>query len=151
MRLKNRRLEELDLPKSSINPLDNTFERQRIWWSDLLLPGEMVLKGKTFIDCDLVGPAMIFPYRDVTINGGSSIDVDLVCVKRNGHTRNAIVLENCTLVNCRMVRVVFLVHEDVYFDLMNGFKGKTDFLTYTPANPPSWSKKHDPEESSPSA
>jgi hypothetical protein len=49
---------------SFINPLDLTSERKRILLNDFVLPSWTWIDGKTFIDCDLIGPANF--YFDVT-------------------------------------------------------------------------------------
>jgi hypothetical protein len=54
---------------SDFNPLDLTFERKRIYINDFVLPSHPLIEGKTFIDCDIIGPANI--YFDTTTNATS--------------------------------------------------------------------------------
>jgi hypothetical protein len=42
-----------------INPMEITFREKRINIADLASPIEPFVKGKTFIDCELIGPANI--------------------------------------------------------------------------------------------
>jgi hypothetical protein len=51
-----------DFYKSSdrINPMDITFTQRRINIYDLVSPIDQSIKGKTFIDCEFIGPANIF-------------------------------------------------------------------------------------------
>src|SRR5262249_41363838 len=46
---------------ATINPLDKEFNRIRIKWSDLVHPITNRIKNKTFVDCELIGPANIGP------------------------------------------------------------------------------------------
>jgi len=43
-----------------INPLDVSFERKRILLNEFVLPSHTIIENKTFIDCDLIGPANIY-------------------------------------------------------------------------------------------
>ena len=45
---------------SLVNRLDLTFERMRIMLNDFARPSWTMIDGKTFIDCDLIGPANIY-------------------------------------------------------------------------------------------
>lgn len=39
-----------------INPLDDNFNKVRIRTSELLPPGQKIIRNKTFRDCEIVGP-----------------------------------------------------------------------------------------------
>jgi hypothetical protein len=45
-------------PGDKINPLDKTFEKRRIYISDIIPPVGFKVAGKTFIDCELIGPLL---------------------------------------------------------------------------------------------
>jgi hypothetical protein len=57
----------------SINPMEEQFNRRRIAISDLINPLTKAAEGKTFVDCELYGPAVIVFINstlvDVTFRG----------------------------------------------------------------------------------
>jgi hypothetical protein len=42
------------------NPLDLTFEKKRIYLDDFALPSHTIIQGKTFIQCEIIGPASVY-------------------------------------------------------------------------------------------
>jgi hypothetical protein len=53
-----------------INPMETTFREKRINVSDLVSPIEPFVRGKTFIDCELIGPANIALVETTEGGGG---------------------------------------------------------------------------------
>jgi len=45
-----------------INPLDRIFEGKRIFLNEFALPSHTIIEGKTFVDCEIIGPANIYFY-----------------------------------------------------------------------------------------
>ena len=43
-----------------VDPLATTFHNKRIHLSDFVEPANSFIEGKTFVDCDIVGPAIIY-------------------------------------------------------------------------------------------
>jgi len=73
----------LSKTSDAINPLDNVFNRRRIKIQDLIDPFTHEVRGKTFTDCDLVGPANIFFEGVGTLNGVGFYNCNCVLANRN--------------------------------------------------------------------
>ena len=44
-----------------VDPQSKVFEGKRIFLNDLILPSNPTVNGKTFVDCEIVGPANVYP------------------------------------------------------------------------------------------
>ena len=82
-----------------------TFERKRILLSDFVLPSFPFIDGKTFIDCEIVGPA------NIHLQHGNFADpirrpiIDVVWLAPRATFYNGIVFTNCIFRNCSFQRV----------------------------------------------
>lgn len=98
---------------STINPLEDTFRNQRIKLSDLVSPGRPEIIGKTFIDCELVGPANLGITATSPGAGGFSgvtfFECDWIVIKERVPVRNAILLRDCTFVRGTIFYATFLL------------------------------------------
>jgi hypothetical protein len=110
-----------------INPLDNTFRNRRIRIADLAPPFEPVIKGKTFIDCELIGPANAGLTSTVpgalTITGAHLINCGACKVKNAVFISTGIMLEDCTIVRGKIFRVTFFIPEVGYEHMKNSMPG----------------------------
>jgi hypothetical protein len=97
--------------KHDINPLDNIFTRKRININDFTPLGSQYWRDKTFVDCDIYGPACIILNGITSLQKGGMEACDFVKVKVNHPINNAIGFENLTLRNCRLYKVTILVPE----------------------------------------
>ena len=109
-----------DFYKSSdrINPLDSIFRERRINISDLVSPIEPHIRGKTFIDCELIGPANIMlgataPGKG-SMNGVVFYACDACKVKENIIIANGIMFEDCVFIRGRIFRVTLFIPESGY-------------------------------------
>ena len=97
-----------------INPLDLTFEGKRIYIDDLVLPSHPIIIGKTFVNCDLVGPAVIyFP----TANQATEIrppKVDGVWLDPSKEFYNGFTFINCVFRGCSFQRITILASVENY-------------------------------------
>jgi len=77
-----------------INPLDAVFIKHRIDINAFKnpLPNESV-KDKTFVDCELVGPAVIFFLGAANLNNVAWMNCDFVAVDDNKMVQNVIAFE----------------------------------------------------------
>jgi hypothetical protein len=87
---------------SSVNPLEDTFRNQRIRLADLASPIDRTIRDKTFVDCELIGPANIVALstrqHGLTMANVAFSNCDFVEIKRqNVFIYNAIKLQDCTL------------------------------------------------------
>lgn len=138
--LTNRRFEALREPKSQINPLDQVFERKRIWINDLMIPGRITLKDKTFIDCEIYGPAVIAFFGDGTIHASEFSDCDLVLAKNPSTIKNALGFTKCNFNRCRFVDLTIIGDQSLYEALVKDVGTQGNWITYTPHEPPAWNK-----------
>lgn len=79
-----------------------------------MLPSHPRVDGKTFIDCEIVGPANI-----MFVIGNNAIDnqhpvCDAIPLKENETPYNAVFLTHCTFRRCSFQRVTFLISHDEY-------------------------------------
>jgi hypothetical protein len=106
--LQSRHFQQVQRPADSVNLLDDVFTRKRVRLQDLNLPMTGPLQGKSFIDCELVGPAV------VALLGGTYdrvhwIGCDLVLVNDDAHILNAIGLQDITMRGGKMIGVTVMI------------------------------------------
>ena len=100
----------------------DTFEKEGVWLPLLaahtMNAGESVIKGKTFTDCVIQGPALVAVLSGTTFDGcnlGAASDPDsMLFTPRGPHLVGAIGLQDCRFVRCRFVQI--------------GYTGSTAFL-----------------------
>lgn len=118
----------------AVNPLDDMFYRKRMYIAALTNPVRGEIRDKTFIECDLVGPANLIVFPDCTFhaNGGELVDGLLFT---RSTARAGFNIHNCTFRNCRFYNVTFLVPA-VQYELFqrHGWNG-LNWLTYHPYDP----------------
>jgi hypothetical protein len=90
---------------SLITPLDLTFERKRILVNDFVLPSHPFIDGKTFIDCDIVGPACIYFSSNNQANPIRPPKVDAVWLEPGAKFNNGFIFTNCIFRNCSFQRI----------------------------------------------
>lgn len=116
-----------------INPLDKHFLNIRIHLRDLLPPGPGIIEGKTFENCELIGPLNIFPFQ-CAISGNLYTAVDYIVVDNqkaiDGKILNSAIFKDCRFLNCKIFFVSFLVMENSFevFDATGG----CNWITGTP-------------------
>ncbi|MGY3535254.1 hypothetical protein [Bradyrhizobium sp. USDA 4452] len=99
---------------SRVNPLDLTFERKRILLNDFVLPSFAFIDGKTFIECDLIGPANIY---FATSNNAQPIrppKIDAVWLGPTAIFNNGFVFSNCIFRNCSFQRITLFASVENY-------------------------------------
>jgi hypothetical protein len=107
--VRGRAMDRWSITTSDINPLDDTFHKRRIKIVDLIDPADNAISGKTFTDCDLVGPA------NIVLLGGSSyshvgfVSCDVVPTRRKTSILNAVKIQNISVVRGRFVGVTIFV------------------------------------------
>ena len=105
-----RRIANLQEPKGQINPLDETFERKRVFLSDLTPSIGSTVKGKRFIDCEIVGPGVILFYKNVTNINAHFGNCDFVRLAQGPtvQIQNLLAFEDCLFQNCSMIEMTIL-------------------------------------------
>ena len=91
-----------------IDPLGKTFERQRIYLNDFVLPSHPLVESKTFIDCQIIGPANVILVAGNSISEPQLPHCDAVLMLNGCVPRNAFAFTNCTFRGCSFQRVTIL-------------------------------------------
>ncbi len=97
-----------------VDPLAKTFERKRIYLSEFVLPSHPWIEGKTFIDCEIIGPANV-----LFVTGNSATEnrlphCDAIALAMNDSPYNAIFIRACTFRGCSFLRLTFLISAQEY-------------------------------------
>lgn len=105
-----------------INPLEDTFRNRRIAIADLKPPFEPVIRRKTFIDCELIGPANA-SFGATSMNGVIFIDCNACKVKNTAFISTSVMFEDCTFLRGKIFRVTFFIPEAGYDHMRNSMPG----------------------------
>jgi hypothetical protein len=99
---------------SIVNPLDTTFEKKRILINDFCLPSHPFIEGKTFIDCDLIGPANIYFHESNLAHPIKAPPIDAVWLAPRAEFRNGFIFNNCLFRNCSFQRITIFASVENY-------------------------------------
>ena len=99
-----------------INPLDSIFERKRIYIAGLCPPVGGIIRDKTFVDCDLIGPANLMFGDGCSFDRNAGEVVDAICLKNGNSPRNGFGFEGCSFTRCSFYFVTFMVAETAWDD-----------------------------------
>jgi membrane protein implicated in regulation of membrane protease activity len=118
-----------------VNPLQPEFRHQRIRLADFVSPIEPVIRGKSFTECEIIGPANIVfnstgPGRGVMLHCELSSTCGIL-VREGAPAINAIQLVDCNLQRCKLHQVTLLIPEGAYEWAQQQFAGIT-WLTPEP-------------------
>lgn len=97
-----------------INPMDIHFLNKRIFLQRFVPPAGVAVEGKTFEQCEIIGPINIIPIR-TTIEGCEFITTDHVVIDVNAlaerRVRNGQLFDRCRFINCKFFYVTILVND----------------------------------------
>ena len=99
---------------SYIDPLASVFERKRIFLNDFALPSNPHIHGKTFVDCEFVGPANLYLVAGNRIDEPRIPVCDAVVVAPNQVVFNCFNFVGCTFRRCTFHRVTFILSDSEY-------------------------------------
>ncbi len=107
-----------------------TFEKEAVWLPLLAVhhwnAGEMAIRGKTFTDCVIEGPAVMAVMSGTTFDGcamGTTTDTNNLLYKPQGQKLTGVVgMAECTFVRCRFVQVGFTGMDSLLDDLRSGIQ-----------------------------
>ena len=101
----------LSVPRSTINPLSETFKDLIIPVEDLRLPRIQLHENKHFRRCKFVGPASIGiiggTYRSDSFHDCG----DIIALPENVNLTGIIVLKNCTVEECEFIRTTIFTDQ----------------------------------------
>jgi hypothetical protein len=92
-----------------VNPMDQVFEKKRIFLNDFCLPSQPFIHEKTFIDCEIVGPANITLWDGNRVDEARLPKSDAVALTFDARPNNAYALTQCTFRRCSFQRVTFFI------------------------------------------
>jgi hypothetical protein len=102
-------------PSDTPNPLDKTFTHRRIRLVDFCDPVTRVIRGKTFVECELVGPAVaLFSGCRLIGSGGplEAVGCNFISARDgDGLQYNGIFMDDCTLQNCRYLSLTMIFNK----------------------------------------
>jgi len=146
LRVRNRWNVLLMAEPQPINPIEKTFEKRRIRISEMVLPSHRVLTNKTFIDCEIVGPANLYWFRGNAAAAPYGPKIDAVYLEPKATFFNGIVLDGCIFRNCAFVNITLFVSAGEYHRV------KSDsILNWISETPDSVAEKSTPLLSPPSS
>lgn len=104
-----------DLYKKSgfVDPMARTFEDKRIYLSEFCLPSDQYIEGKTFVNCEIIGPAVVYLRNDYQALEQKLPVCDAV-VFRKGSVYNSIIVDRCSFRGCSFKRITILLSERDY-------------------------------------
>ena len=115
----------------NFNPMEDEFNKQRIRLADIANPFTMRISGKRFVNCDLIGPANIIIMSHNNLFHIGFIDCDIIVGRHGAIFKNAIGLENCTLVGGRIYGATIIIPNNLVHKFHN-FGGIFGTLTGFP-------------------
>lgn len=99
----------------TFNPLDLTFERQRIYLNDFALPSFPLIEGKTFIECEIIGPAIVYFKSSNLAVPIKPPKVDAVWLNPTAQMANHFTFDNCIFRNCSFQRITLFASIENFY------------------------------------
>jgi hypothetical protein len=101
----------LAVPRSTINPLLNSFTDSIIPVEDLRLPRTQLHENKHFLRCKFVGPAALAILCGIYVRSNFLDSGDVIALPENVALSGIVVLKNCTVEDCEFIRTTILVDQ----------------------------------------
>lgn len=104
-------------PTRTVNPLDTTFTGVRISLVDIAEPDVRVIRGKTFVNCELVGRRLPYLYNGCHFYPRIGLSgCDLMAIpgregQRGPALGNTVLVTDCIFQNCKFYYQTMLVYE----------------------------------------
>lgn len=99
---------------ATVNPLAPDFRNQRIRLVDLYTPYGLPIDERSFKDCDLIGPAVLWLSPYTVFRNNTFHNVEFIKIDANTARQwpNKLALTGGGVERCRLVNVIILVHAD---------------------------------------
>lgn len=117
----------LALERSGVNPLNSTFDRQRVYLPHFFNPYYVSYKGKRFQDCQIWGPSYCYFCGNLTVIGVEFRHCQVVIVKTSQLVFGATAFENAVITGGEMSNITFLMNRETYDSIQN-----VEFKRYIP-------------------
>jgi MFS family permease len=97
-----------------VNPLAPEYHTARVSIAQIANPISKKIKGKRFIDCEILGPANLFLIRNVNIDNIGFMNCDFVVIKRGAKAIfNCVGLEDVRILGGTMWECTIMVPPDM--------------------------------------
>ncbi len=121
-----------------VNPMDDLFRKQRIAVADLVSPFDSKIENKTFIECEIIGPANILFNEEspgeVQLAGSYFGLSETMMIRDEAQLYNAVVVENCHFTRCKFWKCTLIFREQAY-RVANQRIEHMNWVTVTPDHP----------------
>lgn len=91
-----------------VDPMANTFEDRRIFLAEFCLPSDPYLSGKTFVNCEIIGPSVLFLRWSNRVDEHQLPNCDAIVLRGRSY-HNAITVDRCTFRGCSFKRITVMV------------------------------------------
>jgi hypothetical protein len=118
--LKGSAIADMKRPVDSINPLDSVFTNRRIDINVFKSPIGQPVPPKTFVNCELVGPANIYFVKKAMFKDIDFGPCDFVELKDGARMTNVIAFENITITGGRIFFLTILVPKQMRSQIPQG-------------------------------
>lgn len=92
----------------TVDALEKTFERKRIYLNEFCLPSHPYIDGKTFIDCEIIGPANVILMFGNSVTEHRLPVCDAMVIAPSADPTNGYVFRNCIFRGCSFQRVTMM-------------------------------------------
>jgi hypothetical protein len=97
-----------------LNPLDQTFEGKRIFINDFVLPSSQLIQNKTFINCEIIGPACLYFMANNLATQIKPPTIDGIWLDPSAFFWNGVILSDCIFRDCSFQRITILASVENY-------------------------------------
>lgn len=102
----------MSTPRSTINPLLDSFKDAIISVEDLRMPLSQLHENKHFKRCKFVGPSAIAIIGGSYISTGFAETGDVIALPENVFLTGIVVLKNCTVEECMFIRTTIFTDQN---------------------------------------
>lgn len=95
-----------------VDPMANTFENKRIFLSEFCLPSDPYIAGKTFINCEIIGPSNLFLRHGNRVDEHKFSHCDAVLLAEGSTFYNGITVDGCMFRGCSFKRISLMLTKE---------------------------------------
>lgn len=104
---------------ATADPLAKVFEKKRIFLNQFAMPSNPFINGKTFVDCEIIGPANIFLASGNRVDEPQLPSCDGAVLSPNATSFNSYSFINCAFRRCSFQRINFFISDEEYQNAPN--------------------------------
>lgn len=119
---------------ATVNPLGSDFRHQRIRLIDLYTPFGLPITDRNFVDCDLIGPAVVWLSPNTVFRRNTFHNVEYVKINASTAQQwpNKLAIVGGSVERCLIVNTIFLVHTDHAKNFEDLFDGEIQWMNDPP-------------------